>query len=158
MQAAIAGRKKTSSSIELRLPLTLALILTHVLSLASIGNARLSQGGASKSTYTTSGAGLLVQFHSSSGSLAGSSINYGFDVRRLLPEKKPEPADANWTEPAVPAEDMSTDSFSLLQPQELDKSKTVRATASASSRSIACGFSIFLIHSLFTVMTVFICH
>ncbi|XP_053213240.1 uncharacterized protein LOC128396645 isoform X2 [Panonychus citri] len=45
-------------------------------------------GGASESVYVTSGPSLLVQFHSSTGSLDGSSINYRFQVKRLIPEIK----------------------------------------------------------------------
>uniref|UniRef100_T1KS93 CUB domain-containing protein n=1 Tax=Tetranychus urticae TaxID=32264 RepID=T1KS93_TETUR len=45
-------------------------------------------GGASEPLYTTTGPSLLVQFHSSTGSLDGSSINYRFQVKRIVPEVK----------------------------------------------------------------------
>jgi len=41
-------------------------------------------GGASKSSYLSEGPVLLIQFSSSSGSLSGSSINYGLDVKRII--------------------------------------------------------------------------
>ncbi|XP_074593984.1 uncharacterized protein LOC141849526 isoform X2 [Brevipalpus obovatus] len=45
-------------------------------------------GGASDAVYTTSGPSLLVQFNSRRGSLDGSSLDYLFHVKRIVPERK----------------------------------------------------------------------
>ncbi|KAI1295326.1 hypothetical protein HDE_05631 [Halotydeus destructor] len=88
-------------------------------------------------------------FYSTSGSFAGSSINYGFEVRRVLVDKSKFDSTSgrgnNCSEQVVPHEDMSTDSFTLIQHQldSLDSSGSVPIYLRTFVLTVA---SMFLVH------------
>lgn len=107
----------------------------------------------------TSGPGLLVQFSSASGSLSGASINYGFDVRRVLPEKKAEPTGgptaSNSSQPPVPPEDMSTDSFTLLQGQPHVPGQTSAACPARHHHAVASLLALFAGLASFPIISTF---